>query len=103
MVLMVGIGTVLLVIPGIYLMIGYSYAMILMLDKDMGLWKALETSRKAVTKHWFKVLGFYIVIFIISILGSIPLGIGLIWTAPLSFIAYGTLYRNIFGVSKAGE
>ena len=97
------IGLVLLVIPGIYLSLSYAFAMILMLDKDMGIWEAMETSRKAVTKHWFKVFGFFFVIGLIMIVSAIPLGIGLIWTMPLMFIGYGVLYRNIFGVTQAGE
>ncbi len=97
------IGLFLLIIPGIYLSISYSFAMILMLDKDMGIWEAMETSRKAVTKHWFKVFGFFFVMGLILIVSLIPLGFGSIWTMPLMFIGYGVLYRNIFGVSSAGE
>lgn len=32
------------------------------------------------------------------LLSAIPLGIGLVWTLPLAFIAIGVLYRTIFGV-----
>ena len=101
--ILVIIGLVLLVIPGLYLSIGYAFAMVLMIDKDMGIWEAMETSRKAVTKHWFKIFGFFFVLGLIMIVSAIPLGIGLIWTMPLLLIGYGVLYRNIFGVSKAAE
>jgi uncharacterized membrane protein len=103
MTLLTAIGFVLLIIPGIYLMVAYFFAMVLMLDKNMGIWEAMETSRKAVTKHWFKVFGFFIVIGLLMMVSAIPLGIGLIWTMPLSFIGYGVLYRNIFGVSQTAE
>ena len=51
------IGFVLLVIPGIYLSIAYVFTLPLIADKGMDVWDAMELSRKAVTKHWFKVAG----------------------------------------------
>ena len=98
MYIMVLIGFLLLVIPGIYLMIAYYMAMPLVVEKGMSPWQALETSRKAVTHRWFSVFGFFIVIAIILVVSSIPLGLGLIWTLPMVMIAYGILYRNMFGV-----
>jgi len=95
------IGFVLLIIPGIYLSIAYYMAMILVVDKGLSPWQALETSRKAVTKNWFGFFGFTILLFVINLLGLIPLGIGLIWTIPLSLIAIGIAYRNMFGCEAA--
>lgn len=96
--LMVVIGLFLLVIPGIYLMISYYMAMPLVVEKGMSPWQAMETSRKAITHRWFSVFGFFIVMMIILIISMIPLGLGLIWTLPMLMIAFGILYRNMFGV-----
>jgi uncharacterized membrane protein len=41
---------------------------------------------------------FSIVISLIVMVSMIPLGIGLIWTLPMMMIAYGIIYRNMFGV-----
>ncbi|WP_299594246.1 hypothetical protein [uncultured Microbulbifer sp.] len=97
MYLLVGLGFVLLVLPGIYLMIGYMMLLPLIVDKNLGPWQALETSRKAVTKHWFPVFGFFIVMMLLYIAGFLALIIGLIWAIPTLSIAYGILYRNMFG------
>ncbi|MFK0571352.1 hypothetical protein [Endozoicomonas sp.] len=94
------IGFALLVIPGIYLFIAYMLAIPLMVDKKMGIWEALETSRKAITKRWFTVFGLTLVIMLINFVAMLPLGLGLIWTVPMSTIAFGILYRNIFGCSQ---
>ena len=99
MYLLTTIGFLLLIIPGIYLAISYSMALLLILDKGMSPWQALETSRKAVTKHWFSLFGLFLVMMLVNILGAIPLGLGWIWTFPLSIIAYGAAYRNMFGYS----
>ena len=99
--LLVALGFVLLILPGIYLMIGYALSLPLIVDKNLGPWQALETSRKAVTKHWFAVFGFMIVIGLLYLAGFLALVIGLIWAVPTLSIAYGILYRNMFGGHEA--
>lgn len=95
------IGFLLFILPGIYLSIAYLMAMPLVIEKDLGIWEAMETSRKAVTKRWFTMLLFGIVMSIIMFISMIPLGIGLIWTMPMGMIAYAIIYRNMFGISQA--
>jgi uncharacterized membrane protein len=91
------IGFCLLVLPGIYLAVAYGLAMPLVVEKNLSPWEALETSRKAITHHWFGVFGLYIVFVLIAVLATIPLGIGLIWVMPMMLIAMGIVYRTIFG------
>lgn len=100
MFVMVMLGFVLLIIPGIYLAIAYMFAMLLVLEKNMGTWEALETSRQAVTHHWFKLFGVGFVMGLIMFISMLPLGIGLIWTMPMFYILNGVLYRRIFGVDE---
>jgi hypothetical protein len=90
----------LLIIPGIYLSLAYIMVIPLIVDKDMGPWQAMETSRKAISKHWFKVFGLYFAMLVIYFIGMIPLGIGLIWTMPMFVMVTGILYRETFGVSE---
>ncbi len=97
--ILVSIGFVLFILPGIYLSVAYMMAMPLIVEKDMGIWEAMETSRKAITKKWFTFLIFFIVASIIMGISAIPLGIGLIWTFPLFMIGLGIIYRNMFGVN----
>jgi uncharacterized membrane protein len=98
MYLMILLGFILLIIPGIYLTIAYFMAMPLVVEKGLSPWQALEVSRKTITHRWFSVFFFGIVISFLLMISMIPLGIGLIWTAPMMMIAYGILYRNMFGV-----
>jgi len=91
------IGFALLVLPGIYLSIAYSFTLPLIVDKKLDIWGAMEVSRQAVTKHWFSVFGVNISLMILVILSALPMGIGLIWTIPLMMIAQGVMYRKIFG------
>ncbi|MDH0896406.1 MULTISPECIES: hypothetical protein [unclassified Pseudomonas] len=100
---LVALGMILLVIPGIYLSIAYILAIPLVIERGLSPWEALETSRKAITQHWFKVFGLFIVLGLIMLVSMIPLGIGLIWTLPLCIITIGALYRTIFGVLPASN
>jgi hypothetical protein len=97
MYVMIVIGFLLLVLPGIYLGVAYYFAIPLVVEKNMGPWEALETSRKAVSKHWFGFFGLFFCVGLINIVAIIPLGLGMIWTVPMSLLAYGIAYRNMFG------
>lgn len=101
MYLLMTLGFILLILPGIYLAIAYVMMLPLIVDKNLGPWQALETSRKAVTKHWFPIFGFMIVLMLLYIAGFLALVIGLIWAIPTLSIAYGILYRNMFGGHEA--
>ncbi|WP_323846353.1 hypothetical protein [Microbulbifer magnicolonia] len=95
--ILVTVGMFLLVLPGIYLAVAYMLTLPLIVDQNLGPWRALETSRKAITKHWFAFFGFLIVAILLYLAGALPLLIGLIWVLPLLAIAFGIVYRNIFG------
>lgn len=100
MVVMVVIGLVLLVLPGIYLMFAYALALPLVVDKNMGPWEALEASRKALTPCWFRFVGLCLIAAVVIGLSAIPLFIGWIWTLPFLGLAMAIVYRDILGVSQ---
>ena len=97
-VILIMIGFMLLVLPGIYLMFAYMYAMPLIIEKKMGPWHAMEVSRRALTRVWFRFFGFVWLILLINTLGIFTLGIAWIWTIPWSILAMAMVYEKIFGV-----
>ena len=94
-------GFFLLVLPGIYLSIAYSFAPYLIVEKNMGVWEALETSRKAITQYWWRYFGLMIVALVLIIIGAIPLLIGLICALPIVAIATGEVFAKTFGSTEA--
>lgn len=98
--LTVALGLILLVIPGVYLLVSYAFAFPLMIEKNMGPWEALNTSRKAVTHKWFSMAGFYLLIILIVLIGFVALFIGVLWAIPLVGLASAVAYRDIFGVEE---
>lgn len=95
-------GFFLLIIPGIYLSVCYCLIQWIIVDNPgITVWQALEASRKLVTRHWFKFFGLFIVLTLILIVSIIPLGIGLIWTFPLTILSMGVIYQTIFEKSHS--
>ncbi len=94
---LVAIGFLLLFIPGVYLAVGYIFAPYLVIDKGFSPWQALEESRKRVHKNWFQFFIFVLVLAVLNIIGAIPLGLGLIVTIPITYVATTKLYGLVFG------
>ena len=96
MTLVIFVGYVLLILPGIYLSVAYLFALPLLVQERLGIVDALEASRKAITHRWFTIFGLLLVLTLLNGLAAIPLGIGLIWSVPLTVIAVGLAYKRIF-------
>jgi len=99
--IIVSIGFMLLIIPGIYLAIGYMLATFLIIDYRMEFWQAMETSRKIVTKNWFAFFVLAIVLALINLLGTLALGVGLLISAPVSACAAAIAYKEIVGLNSS--
>lgn len=85
-----------LVVPVIYLSVAWLFSSMLVIDRGLEFWDAMELSRKVVTKHWWRV---FFTMFLAGLLGAcgvFALFIGIIFTLPIVFaavaIAYGTLF-----------
>lgn len=90
------LGFILLILPGIYLSVSYVFTLSLVADKGLGVWEAMELSRKTVTQQWWKFFGLSLVILLIITLSIIPLGVGLVWSVPITYLTYGLLYHRLF-------
>lgn len=93
------LGFLVLIVPGVYLAVAYVMAMPLLIDRNLPLWEAMETSRKVVTKCWWRMFLLGLLLVLILAVSALPLGIGLIWTVPLAILSIGVVYRNLFGVA----
>jgi hypothetical protein len=55
-------------LPGIYLAVAWTFAVPLVVDKQLRFWDAMELSRKVVTKHWFQILALIVLAFLPAII-----------------------------------
>jgi hypothetical protein len=94
---LVSVGFLACVIPGIYLAVAWQLTLPLIIDKKLGFWDAMEVSRKVVTGHWWGMLLFLIVCWLINLCGVLLCGIGMFLTWPLTMLATAFLYEDLFG------
>jgi len=99
--LLVNVGFLLCIIPGIYLSVAWYFATPLVIDGRLGFWDAMELSRKVVSKHWFIVFGFLLVVGLITACGILACCIGVFVSIPVGFVAVMYAYEDIFGRQTA--
>ena len=93
----IGVGLVLCVLPGIYLAVGYTFALPLIIDKKYDFWTAMEVSRRVANRHWWTLFGLVLVLFLLNIIGLLACFVGWIVTAPLTVAAIQYAYEDVFG------
>ncbi len=87
----VGIGLVLLIVPGIFLAVKlYFYPFEIILKKPDDLFESFKKSYEITKGNFFPLLILGIIIGIIMGISAIPMGLGLIFTVPFSW-AVGTV------------
>ncbi len=94
------LGLMCLVLPGIYLMIAWSFTLILVIDKQLGFWDAMGLSRRTISKHWWKFFGFVIVLWLLKMLGTMVLFVGYLIAVPVALAALMYAYEDIFGATR---
>jgi len=95
-VLLVSVGTILCVLPGIYLAIAWQFTLLLIMDRKLEFWPAMEVSRKVISKNWWGFFGFAIVTALINTAGLACCGVGIFVTIPWTMLAFVCLYEDRF-------
>jgi GYF domain 2 len=94
-VLITAVGFTLLILPGIYLCIAYMFAVLLVIDKKMAFWPAMEVSRRVISSQWWSMLGLALLGGLIAMLGLVGLFIGIFITLPIMFGAIAYAYEDL--------
>ncbi|MEZ5007986.1 MAG: hypothetical protein R2753_07545 [Chitinophagales bacterium] len=92
---------ILLILPGIYLAVGYLFAfpLLALYSKEQSLIDVLENSRKIISKNWLNWFGFCWLIVLFNIVGVLCLVIGVIVTSIVSYIAIYCAYKDVVGIN----
>jgi hypothetical protein len=99
--LLASVGLVCCILPGIYLIVAWTFAVPLVIDKKMEFWPAMELSRKMVHKHWWVLFGLHLVNFLVILLGFCLCCVGAFVAQPLILGALAYAYEDIFGKRSA--
>jgi uncharacterized membrane protein len=98
--LLIVVGLILLVLPGIYLLVSYLFASMLVIDQRLDFWPAMELSRRTVQTQWFGFFVFFLLLILINLGGALALGIGLLISLPVSSCAVAVAYADLFGLQS---
>ncbi len=96
-------GLLLLVIPGVYLAVGYAFVLPLVLDRRLPVLEAMETSRQTVHRQWFPALGLLLAAGMLIFISARAYGLGLVLTLPLCTAALMFAYEDLFGEQQPGS
>lgn len=97
--ILVALGFLCLILPGIYLSTAWLFTLVLIIDKRLNFWPAMELSRKVITRHWWKFLGFAIVLFLMKLAGFFFCIVGFFIAGPIVNATFLYAYEDIFGAS----
>jgi uncharacterized membrane protein len=94
---LIALGFVCCILPGIYLGVAWKFTLPLIIDKRMGFWDAMELSRKVVTRQWWILFALCIVSGVIKAAGVIACCVGVLATVPIGIAAILYAYEDLLG------
>ncbi len=93
--ILVGIGCVLFIIPGIYWGIKYMFYYFFIVDEDCGPIEALSESGDLTDGYKWKLLLLLILVSIFGISGYLIVGVGVLVTGPISTLVLLSVYKQL--------
>lgn len=100
---LIGLGSVLFVLPGIYLGLAFTWAYLIAIDRGEEFWPALMASMRAVNGSFLSTFVFLFVVGLVAMLGLVGCGLGLLVTVPLAQLAIAVAYKRNFGIAGGAE
>jgi uncharacterized membrane protein len=97
----VAVGFVLLIVPGIIAMLFFLFSTFIVIDRGLGPIEAMKESMRITEGYRWPLLGFIILLALIMMAGAIALGVGLLVAMPIATRAFMHAYRVLSG--KAGS
>jgi uncharacterized membrane protein len=92
------VGLLLCIIPGIIFITFFGFYGYVIVDRnEQSPTEALKKSSELVKGHFGAVIGLAIVLFLINVVGALLCGVGLLFTAGITAIAWAYAYRALSG------
>ncbi|MGD0816427.1 MAG: protein kinase [Verrucomicrobiota bacterium] len=98
------LGFICFILPGVYLLVAWTFTLPLVIDKGLDFWSAMELSRKTVTRHWWKFFGFVILLLLLRLFGIVAFLVGFFIAVPIVKASMMYAYEDLFGgVSRSAN
>lgn len=95
--IVVQLGLILLVVPGVYVWMASIFSLMLVSDKQMTPIRAIILSCKVFNVYWTKISAIFAVFVLLFLTAPLTFGLSLVWVLPLYFSVFGLLYNDLFG------
>ena len=95
--IIVGVGLILLIVPGIIWSLRYLFVPYLIMERKLSPFEALKESARITYGHKWQLLGLLGLTVLINILGAVLLLVGLLVSIPVSALAMVHAYRILSG------
>ena len=93
--IIITIGVILFIAPGIYLGLRLQFFYAFMVDSDAGIIDSFKRSWNITKGHSLKLFILFLITLLISLVGCIALFIGIFVAIPLTVLMYGYTYRKL--------
>lgn len=91
--LMVGIGFLFLVFPGVYLALRYGQFLNAIVDKNLGVFESFKYSASITTNNKLNIFLVWVLGFLVTIAGMLACFVGLIFAGPVVWLTFTVAYR----------
>lgn len=98
--LMVIVGLLFFIVPGLYLSIRYYFYKFVIVDKNSSIRDAFSTSAQLTSGAFWYLLAFSMLVLFINWLGMIAFGLGWLFTFPVTVLAQTWVYRRLESYEK---
>jgi hypothetical protein len=98
--ILISVGLILLIIPGLYLAVSYIFASVFVVDQRLDFWPAMEASRRFVTPRWFSFFTFLLLLVLVNFVGCMALIVGILVSIPVSWCTLMAAYADLLGIKS---
>jgi uncharacterized membrane protein len=94
-------GLILLVIPGIFWAVRFAFSPIILIDTNGGVIASMKESYAITRGSFWSLLGFWVVLIILNVIGFFLVGVGMLFSFPISTFAAIHVYRKLSAAKAA--
>ncbi len=95
--LAVGLGLLLLIVPGIIFALMFAFTPFLVIDRGLGAMEAMKESARITKGHKWTLLGLALLSLLVVLLGVLAFGVGVLVAVPVVSLAFTQVYRLLAG------
>jgi uncharacterized membrane protein len=91
--ILICIGTIFCIVPGIILSIMWMFVYLVMAETDLDFWPAMQASAKLAEGYWWELFCLLLACFVVTLLGVLACLVGVLVASPVVATAVALAYR----------